>query len=226
MDKKNIFIESEILRQFRDIDHGFSTRFFSAGERLDSYTLCGIKQVHGTNSVKLSHIEEVQHTFQTEADILISQLSNVALAIRTADCVPLLFFEPIKKAIGAAHAGWRGSAQEVSKKTVHEMKKAYGTKSKNLYVAIGPAIRECCYEVDQSVFEKISQKKCFTQKDNSHWMMSLQELNRLQLLEAGVSGGHIWISSSCTACEKDRFFSYRREKDKAGRQWSFIVLKE
>ena len=145
-------------------------------------------------------------------DALISPLSHVALGILTADCVPILLFDPTQRIIAAVHAGWRGSQKRIVAKTVATMQRRYGSKPSDIVAAIGPSIRGCCYEVDHNVakhFETIP--NALQAKQNGKWMLDLSAVNRHQLLDAGLNPAHIDIAPVCTACDTEHFFSYRAE---------------
>ncbi|MBI3019635.1 MAG: peptidoglycan editing factor PgeF [Deltaproteobacteria bacterium] len=225
-------IQSELLNSFSFIQHGFLTRDFGKDQTkgIPVRQFCRIKQVHGNDVVVAQNEKKLEMYKQTSADSVLTQLPQIALIISTADCVPLLFCDPSdegKKVIAAAHAGWRGTAKNVAQTTVQMLQKKFHCEPKNIVVAIGPAIQECCYEVDRNVYDQISQKDFFkpiAHKEN-HWMLSLPQLNGHQLMKAGVSKEHIWISPLCTACHLDQFYSYRKEGESAGRQWSFIALR-
>ncbi|MBI3016508.1 MAG: peptidoglycan editing factor PgeF [Deltaproteobacteria bacterium] len=222
-------IQSELLNSFSFIQHGFLTRDFGKDQAkgIPVRQICRIKQVHGNNVVLAQSEKELETYKQTSADSVLTKLRQTALIISTADCVPLLFCDLTKKVIAAAHAGWRGTSQNVAQTTIQALQTQFQCDPQNVVVAIGPAIQACCYEVDQNVYDQISQKdffKSIAHKKN-HWMLSLPQMNHHQLVNSGVLKDHIWISPLCTACHLDQFYSYRKESEKAGRQWSFIALK-
>lgn len=225
----NKILKSDLLKSFPHIEHGFSTRHFNRGTQLvKGYKICFVKQIHGNNVLEIKNTDQVKEASTYEADILVSKLTGIALTIRTADCIPILFYDPMTRVIAAAHAGWRGSAKAVSAKTIRVLKESYGVDPENVRVALGPSIRGCCYEVDSQVYDAISIKKCFTALPHvsNRWMLSLQKLNEIQLAGEGIPISHIWISKECTFCQNNQFFSYRKEGKAAGRQWGFIALKE
>ncbi|MBI2646579.1 MAG: laccase domain-containing protein, partial [Deltaproteobacteria bacterium] len=153
-------IQSELLNSFSFIQHGFLTRDFGKDQAkgIPVRQICRIKQVHGNNVVLAQSEKELETYKQTSADSVLTKLRQTALIISTADCVPLLFCDPTKKVIAAAHAGWRGTAKNVAQTTVQMLQKKFHCEPKNIVVAIGPAIQECCYEVDRNVYDQISQK--------------------------------------------------------------------
>src|SRR3989338_8570269 len=147
----NRVIQSELLNSFSFIQHGFLTRHFGTDQvkGISVRSVCRVKQVHGNTVAHVTDLNQLPKLRQTEADIIITKIPDTALIISTADCVPLLFCDPIKKVIAAAHAGWRGTAKNVAKTTVWALQKKFGCASQNIRGAIGPSIQDCCYEVDQ-----------------------------------------------------------------------------
>src|SRR3990167_10595132 len=155
----NKIIQSELLNAISGIAHGFLTRQFGKDQAKGiSVPVCRMKQVHGNDVLCVENVSDLEKYRQYPSDIVLTSLPNIALTISTADCVPLLFCDPIKKVIAAAHAGWRGTAKNVAKTTVLALQKKFGCVSQNVVVAIGPSIQDCCYEVDQTVYDQISQK--------------------------------------------------------------------
>ncbi|MEF3191160.1 MAG: peptidoglycan editing factor PgeF [Campylobacterales bacterium] len=152
-----------------------------------------------------------------DTDALITQTPGVALGILTADCVPILLYDPIHQAIGAIHAGWRGTALQITTKTIHAMQHHFGSIPSHLHAFIGPAIGPCCYEVGA---ETASACGCH---GASH--LDLKELNRQQLLAAGVADEAITVSNLCTSCRNDILFSHRADGGKSGRLLSVIAMR-
>ena len=225
----NKILKSGLLEKFPNISHGFLTRVFSdhPEKGIEIKNICTLKQVHGVSIFDVCLNEDISRSKETSADILMTSLPNVALTIKTADCLPLLFYDPKGNVVAAAHAGWRGTAKGVASKTVEAMKERYGSNPKDFFVAIGPSIRQCCYEVDETVYNAFSKKNGFVMaKKKGHWMLDLQEMNRSQLQEKGIFLENIWVSEHCTFCQSTHFYSYRREGEKTGRQWSFIALRK
>jgi len=160
-----------------------------------------------------------------EADALVTNLPNVVLTILTADCVPLLVVDPVHRAIGAVHAGWRGTQQEIVRKTIEKMGALYGTQPADLIVGIGPAIGECCYEVGAEVADHFTAyPQAIVPKDNGKYLLDTKRINARQLEDLGVPPNQIEISPICTSCEHERFFSYRADAGTAGRFMSCIML--
>lgn len=155
-----------------------------------------------------------------EADAIVSAEAGIAIGIRTADCVPILFADPETRIVACAHAGWRGTATNIAAATV-ELMKSKGCDPKNLRVAIGPSIGSCCYEVSPETAAHFDAwQSGVSTGTGSKPHLNLPAINEAQLMEAGVR--QIWKSGACTFCQPERFFSFRREKEQAGRMLSFV----
>jgi len=149
------------------------------------------------------------------ADGLVTADPDVVLAIHAADCAPILFWDPHRGAVGAVHAGWRGTAAGVAAAGVEKMRSAFGTDPADLRVAIGPAIGPCHYEVDAPVAEALGvhpwAPAVLRPGRAAHWQLDLVEANQRTLVAAGIPADQIWTSGYCTACHRHLFFSYRGE---------------
>lgn len=165
-----------------------------------------------------------------DVDGLITNEPGVALVTQYADCTPLLFCDPVNKVIATSHAGWRGTVQLIGKVTVEKMQSEFGCDAKDIIAGIGPCILDCCYEVDEPVyneFEKIpfmDMKKIFTYKQNGRYMLNLAEANRLILLESGILPEHIDITDICTCCSHEDLHSHRATGGKRGNLAAVIEL--
>ena len=169
------------------------------------------------------------HRDYPECDALVTNTAGVALTIFTADCTPILFHDPVTGAVGAAHAGWRGTASAIAKNTVEAMVKEYGCKPENIHAAIGPNLSKCCFETDADVPEAMmdalgDEAAPFIEKRGSKFHVDLKGINALWLKKAGVK--HIEISDACTMCDPDRFWSHRVTGGIRGSQGAVIVCKE
>ncbi len=163
-----------------------------------------------------------------DADGLVSADPDVVLAIHAADCVAMLLWDHRRSAIGAAHAGWRGTAAGVAAAAVETVHREFGTDPGDLRVAIGPAVGPCHYEVDAPVAEAFRvwpwAGEVLAPGRAGHWHLDLVEANRRTLIEAGVPGDRIWSSGYCTVCHRHLFFSYRGE-GMTGRMAALISLR-
>lgn len=159
-------------------------------------------------------------------DGLITDVPGLALNVFTADCTPILYHDPLTGAVGAAHAGWRGTAAGIAQKTVQAMVDAYGCRPENIRVAIGPHIGQCCFETDwdvpQAMLDALGEEaRPAIVKRNEKYYVNLLEINTLFLRRAGIR--HIESCPDCTACQPERFWSYRRVGARRGAQGAIIV---
>lgn len=151
-----------------------------------------------------------------EADALLTERAGLPLAIFTADCLPLIIYDPSGRRLAAVHAGWRGTVQSAARAAVDRLVEA-GSPPDGLVVAIGPSIGPCCYEVDGPVIEQLSAafhagwERWTIPAGPGKWMLDLWQANEDQLAAADVDRAMIENLRLCTACNPDRFFSYRRE---------------
>jgi len=187
---------------------------------------------HQTHSDVVAVVDHsnIDDTFEN-TDALITNLHNVIICIKTADCVPILLFDPIKKVIGAIHAGWRGTAQNIAGKAIAKMGVVYGCSPSNIVAAIGPCISQSNYEVGSEVFESIKpllakHEKAFTTIDNSSGKsnLNLTEANLQLLIQSGIHPKNIEPFERCTHTHSKEFFSARRDGHKTGRMINGISL--
>ena len=169
------------------------------------------------------------HRDYPECDALVTNTPGLALLVFTADCTPLLFHDPVTGAVGAAHAGWRGTVGSIAARTVEAMVEAFGCKIENIRAAIGPNIGQCHFgtdaDVPQAVLEAFGpEAAAFIQQRGEKYYIDLKQVNALCLRRCGVR--HIEISENCTYCESDRFWSHRVTRGDRGSQGAVIVCKE
>ena len=174
----------------------------------------------------------------TDVDGMITNVPGLVLATFYADCVPLLFVDPVHHAIGCSHSGWRGTVGEMGKKTVEAMREAYGSRPEDIFAAIGPSICQDCYEVGKDVaepFEKlfsqeryqdVSLKNILTEKVNGKYQLDLWRANEAILLGAGILKEHLSMTDICTCCNPSYLFSHRASKGKRGNLAAFLMLKQ
>lgn len=193
------------------------------------------KQTHTVNihTVKACEIGEypVDNDDYNDIDGLITNIPGVTLVTQFADCVPLVFLDPVKNVIASSHAGWRGTVGEIGALTVDRMVNEFGCDKKDILVGIGPSVAKCCYEVDDLVMNElrkipyINEADVSTDKGNGKYMLSLQETNRLILINAGINPENIDVSDICTHCHADVFHSHRKCGNERGNNAMFIMLK-
>ncbi len=200
------------------------------GSRVEK--LVTVTQVHGNDLLVLDQPNtEFSHFTKLECDGIITNQRDIMIGVCVADCVPLLLLDPVQRVIAAIHAGWRGTAEGIARKGVSAMVTLFDCRPRNILAAIGPAIRPCCYEVDEPVMAAIRAGKTdfdgvATTGGPGKWQLDLVEANRGQLLRAGIEETNLETTPFCVACEKDLFFSYRRDSGETGRQMGFIMLKK
>lgn len=164
-----------------------------------------------------------------ECDALITNEPGTALVVHTADCTPILFYDPVTGAVGAAHGGWRGTAADIAGKTVAAMVKEFGCRRSDICAAIGPNIAQCCFETDGDVPAAMEAAlgeaaKPYIRPTGAKFHVDLKGINAAFLRRAGVT--KIEISPLCTACREDLFWSHRRVGNLRGSQGAIIVCKE
>ena len=161
-------------------------------------------------------------------DGLVTNEPEVVLTVFSADCTPVLLYDPVAKAVGAVHAGWRGTAAAIVEKAVERMAAEFGSKPENIRAAIGPCISQCCFETDRDVPEAMlnafgDAAKEAIRETGSKYYVNLKALNVLALTRAGVR--QIDIATECTACEPNRFWSHRRVGNARGSLAAMILLR-
>ena len=190
-------------------------------------------QTHGAEVREISETyfqlpEAEQAAYLHGVDAMVSNTPGVCLGITTADCVPLLFFDPVQKAVGAAHAGWRGTVASIARNTMEAMTQLYGSRPEDMLVTIGPSISAAVYEVGTEVLEQFREAG-FDLADmhemrNGSLFLDLWAANRQVLTRAGILPEHIETANICTYTHHERFFSARRLGIKSGRLLSGVMV--
>ncbi len=199
----------------------------TAAQRAYLKSICGIdipqvfwrKQIHGDDILVALGGAGASKSL-ADADAYITHEKNLPIAIRTADCVPVFIFDPLRRVIGLVHAGWRGTYKAIAAKTVQKMREKYASQPSDLKIVLGPSIRECCYQVGEEFRDYFPAHV----KDRGGYLYAdVTGVNRDQLLQAGVRQENIFDSGACTCCNKN-YFSFRRDGVKAGRMISLMML--
>lgn len=204
---------------------------------LDASRLVTPEQVHGEAIKRVGRAEAGRGALSyadsiAKTDALITDVPGLPLLLCFADCTPILFLDPVHRAVGIAHGGWKGTVRRIAAKTARRMQQEFGTRPEDLLVGIGPSIGPCCYEVGPEVERQFDEAfpghraELFSHPDaegGTH--LSLWAANRLQLEEVGVLPEHIDEARTCTACHHDDFFSYRADGGKTGRLAAVIALR-
>ena len=214
--------------------HENRRRFFGRFD-IESSRVVRVKQVHGDQVLVVDAPLTRRPGFPgilieepARYDAMITNLPGFALVVSTADCVPILIQDPVKKVIAAVHAGWRGTAERIAAKALAALEAVYDASPLTCRVAIGPAIRQCCYEIDQPVKEALAgavgRDVGLVPSRSGHWRADLPGINCAILHEAGVPLESIEDVGLCTACRPDLFFSHRRDHGHTGRMMNFILI--
>lgn len=196
-----------------------------------------VRQVHGSDVLvvdeALANKEGFPRILLDEGykyDALITDQIGLALVITTADCFPIFILDPVRRAIGAIHAGWRSTVKRISQQALDKMIETFGTRAEDCLAAIGPGIGGCCYEVNSGVIEPLAAafpnwRDLVTDKSPGRWNLNLGEANLRLLLEMGLKEENIFNPGLCTSCRRDLFYSHRRDRGRTGRMMNLIMLK-
>ena len=200
---------------------------------IDSDKLIIPYQTHGTeireiNEALFNFSVDEKNQYLNGVDALITNLAGVCIGVTTADCVPLLFFDPVRKVIAVAHAGWRGTCAQIAEKTVFYMVQKFNCNPADILVTIGPSISAEVYEVGKDVVENFETAGFdiseIVQIRNNAFYLDLWKANQQSLKKAGILPENIEVSGICTFTEHEKFFSARRLGIKSGRMLSGIML--
>lgn len=169
----------------------------------------------------------------TDVDALVTGEPGIVLSAFFADCVPLYFVDPIRRAIGLSHSGWRGTVMRIGQATIETMKKEFGTDPKDLVCAVGPSICRDCYEVGEDVAKAFRdsfagrETEILTPREaDGKYLLDLWQANRIVLTEAGVKDERIAVTNLCTCCNGSVLFSHRASNGKRGNMGAFLSLCE
>lgn len=168
-----------------------------------------------------------------DVDGLITDVPGMTLVTFYADCVPLYFLDPVHKAIGLSHSGWRGTVKRMGKVTLDAMKEEFGTCPEDVLCCIGPSICQACFEVGGEVIQEIKEEfdsfhwpELYYKKENGKYQLDLWRANEIILREAGVLEKNIQVTDICTHCNPDYLFSHRTLGNERGNLAAFMSLKE
>ena len=198
------------------------------GVKVEDFTYT--HQTHTTN-VAVVREEDRGKRFM-ETDGMVTNVPGICLVTFYADCVPLYFVDPVHKAIGLSHSGWRGTVGRMGQVTLEKMKEVYGTRPEDIYAAIGPSICQDCYEVSGDVIEEFQKSfkksvcpQLFYKKENGKYQLNLWRANQLVLTEAGVAEQKIAVTNLCTHCNPEILFSHRSTGVKRGNLSALLAIK-
>lgn len=168
----------------------------------------------------------------TDVDGLITNEPGIVLSTFYADCVPLYFVDPVHRAIGLSHSGWRGTVNKMGQVTIEAMKREFGSKPEELYCAIGPSICQDCYEISRDVAEEFMKafpkhvNDILIQKSEEKFQLDLWKANEIVMLESGILPEHLAVTNICTCCNPTELFSHRASKGKRGNLAAFLMIKK
>ena len=186
-------------------------------------------QTHTTNVAVVEAKDRGKRFMETDG--MVTNVPEICLVTFYADCVPLFFVDPVHRAIGLSHSGWRGTVGKMGKVTVERMREEYGTDPAQVVAAIGPSICQDCYEVSEDVIEKFRENfdkalwpELFYEKADGKYQLNLWRANQAVLTEAGVQGENIAVTNLCTHCNPDILFSHRSTGTARGNLSAFLAL--
>ena len=204
-------------------------RRISVAIGVDEESLVKSVQTHTTNVHQVT--KQNRKDELTDIDGLITNEPGICLVTSYADCVPLFFLDPVHKAIGLSHSGWRGTVGKMGKVTLERMREEYGTRAEDVLAAVGPSICQDCYEVSEDVIDRFKEAfeqkywdSMFYQKENGKYQLNLWKANEIILLEAGVQKEKLAITNVCTNCNPEILFSHRASKGQRGGMAAFMAL--
>ncbi len=219
-------------REYREILQ--NRRILSEAAKIPLESFVMQDQVHSNRIKIISEIDKGKGVFDhndalNDTDAMITNKKGICLFLFAADCVPILFFDPINSIIGAAHSGWKGTVTKIAQKTVLKMNEVYGSKLKDIIIGIGPAISVSNYETGENVVQEI--EKSFGTKNeylkynktSGKYHMNLWYTNKKQLIDIGIPENNIEVTDLCTFENPDLFFSARRNKN-TGRFGAGIIF--
>ena len=184
-------------------------------------------QVHGTNVLNIESVDDKSKV--KDVDALITNKRGIVLTTFCADCTPIFYLDTVKKVIATAHAGWRGTIDAIAAKTLQEMTRIYGSEPKDILIGIAPSIGKCCFEIDYDeakLFLDNDVSKEFVLHDNAtnKYHVDLWGLNKKFLMDCGVPEENFEVTSHCTKCHSDLFYSHRTSGTNRGSMATFMVI--
>ena len=215
------------------VTENFTRAAKAIGSDIKNITIA--RQTHGT---KISIVDEsdcgrgvTKERYPEGYDGLITDKRGVMLVTLHADCIPLYFLDPVKKVVALSHAGWRGTVDGMAEKTVLKMEEVFASDRGDILAGIGPGISACCFEVSEDVRDEFVSKLSFSEKfikkgeKEGKYYIDLKAVNKEILVNMGIAEENIEVSSECTKCLEDKFFSHRRMGERRGSMAAFLGLK-
>ncbi len=220
----NLGINTGDQREFTDKNFQKVKRALSLDDTVSLY------QIHSDIVIEIKKcnvISTIGRFIYDQGDALVTDDPGIALITYHADCIPVYFLDVKKRVVGLAHSGWKGTASQIAVKTVEKMQALYNSRPCDIMAAVGPGIDFCCFETGKEVFDvfhnQLAYEKVFFKKlPNEKYQIDLKGIIKNQLKSKGLQD--IEMSSSCTMCQEDLFFSYRRDKGDTGRMAAILQL--
>lgn len=229
-DQNHVF-ESSVLKDLGVIS-GFGTKKTPPIEEiLPAKHYISMLQIHSTSIELVNEPPQEKITRIDNIDGMISHLSSCALLLKTADCVPVVYYDPHAGILAVTHQGWRGTMANMANVAIEKLVSC-GCQVDTLRIALGPSLQDCCNRLYDQRYDDFKNRysdlfKEFTRVEGDNTYISLSRLNMLQYLAAGIPIDHIDVNTHCTRCETDLFYSYDRKDydvdDTRTRNWSFIM---
>ncbi len=197
---------------------------------LQPHLLLTVKQVHGTDILLIDEPNpDLSHFLNVECDTVVTNQPGIMIGVLTADCYPVVIFDPVQRAAAVIHVGWRGAAAGILGKTVESLQSSFGSRPEQLVAAVGPGIGAHKYEVDRPVRDAFRRgsghwEKIAKEVELGKWHLDLRKSALLQLGDAGLDPSRVEAADECTCCHRELFFSYRRDGGVTGRQLGFVML--
>jgi polyphenol oxidase len=249
----NLGFTREDSRAAVERNRGLFLKELGASNGGENWPLVSLRQIHSDLIHRVDRIDKMRDQMLV-GDGLVTDMPGLVVAIQAADCLPIVLVDPKRRAVGVFHAGWRGTVKRIVEKGVGEMRKHFGSNPRNLLAAIGPGVRGCCYDVGQEVritfesqfayaatlFREVKESDPVREKYPLLFLtarapghselpvklfLDLVEANRRQLLDAGVMAKNIDTTASCTACNTDLLFSFRKERGVTGRMMAAVAIR-
>lgn len=246
----NLGFTKEDARASVERNRGLFLQGAGAADGSKPWPLISLRQIHSD----VIHVVESPKSVRLVGDGLITNLPRIALGVLTADCFPVLLVDTRNQAVGAFHAGWRGTAQRIAEKGVGVMRRDYGTQPEDVQAAIGPGIHKCCYAIGEEVRSQFESQFDYADElfheqyspdpirekypllflnvrppghgdTATKLYLDIMEANRRQLLKAGVPEAQISVLDNCTSCGTQSFFSHRAENGLTGRMMALVGIR-
>ncbi len=215
-----MILQASQLTSLSWLEHGFGTSLSSNWPPDPSYV--NLRQTHSNIVIKAS---QGAQGVLGEGDGLTTNQPGIWIGVRTADCAPLILADPVHRAVAAVHAGWRGTVGGIAAEAIEMMRDSFGTAPSDVVAAVGPAIAPCCFEVGAEVAQEFRPWWPERTDLDRKTMIDMPGTLFRQLIEAGLTAAKIDLSPACTHCGADRFHSFRRDREAAGRMVSAVRIR-